>query len=303
MARRRSAPLRSGFLNIDKPPGWTSHDVVARVRRIVGERRVGHSGTLDPAATGVLPVAVGHATKVLSYLEHDDKTYLALVRFGVETDSGDRDGALVSRDSAGRLDAAAVRAVLVRYEGRQTQTPPMHSAARVGGRRLHELARNGEVVDIPVRTVEVFRCELVSWSPPETRLLVTCSKGTYIRSLVRDIGRDMGCGATLINLVRVRAGAFHLRSSISIHDLEPALAASSWGWIAHHPDFAMSGCDVVVLTPAEAQRWANGQELARSGIAGDVRVYGADWQWAGTGVFDETAGVLRPTRVILGRLS
>ncbi len=300
MARRRAVPQKSGFLNIDKPPGWTSHDVVARVRRIVGERRVGHAGTLDPAATGVLPVAVGHATKVISYLEQDDKTYLATLRFGIETDSGDRDGRLTSQALAEHLDAATVGNVLVRYVGPQPQTPPMHSAVRVEGRRLHELARKGEVVDIPERNIEIFRCELVSWSPPEAELLVTCSKGSYIRSLVRDIGRDLGCGATLTNLVRVRAGAFHLRSSISIHDLEPALAASSWGWIALHPDFAMSGCDIAVLTPEEEQRWANGQEIARSGVAGNVRVYGANRQWAGTGVFDAEAGVVRPTRVIPG---
>lgn len=301
MTRRRTAPQKSGFLNIDKPPGWTSHDVVARVRRIVGERRVGHSGTLDPAATGVLPVAVGHATKVLQYLEHDDKTYLATVRFGVETDSGDRDGRLVARASAEHVDAAAVREVLAGYLGQQTQTPPMQSAVRVAGRRLHELARKGEQVDIPQRTVKVYQCDMVSWSPPEAMLLISCSKGTYIRSIARDIGRNLGCGATLINLLRVRAGAFHLRSSISIHDLEPILAASEWEWPAFHPDFSLSGCDIVVLTTVEEQRWANGQEVVRSGIAGDVCVYGADRQWVGTGVFDETKGVVRPNRVILER--
>src|SRR5665811_632872 len=155
MARR--TPFRtSGFLNIDKPPGWTSHDVVARVRRIVGERRVGHAGTLDPAATGVLPIAVGYATRLLPFLERADKSYVATIRFGVETDSGDRDGRLLTRNAVDQIDDADIQRVLSRHTGALAQIPPMHSAIRVGGRRLYELARRGEAAEIPVRQVEIY---------------------------------------------------------------------------------------------------------------------------------------------------
>ncbi len=288
----------SGFLSIDKPPGWTSHDVVARVRRIVGERGVGHAGTLDPAATGVLPVAVGYATRLLPYLESTVKSYVATLRFGVETDSGDRDGRLLFQSSVEHLNAAAVKVAASGFVGVQEQVPPMHSAIRVGGRRLYDLARQGEKTEIPTRQVEVHSCELVSWAAPEATLHITCAKGTYIRSLARDIGRDLGCGATLTNLVRVRVGDFHIRSSISILDLRESLSLFGWEWIAVHPDTALSDHNIVVLAPDEEERWFNGQEINRSPVRGGASVYNAEREWIGVGVFDTAEGCLRPKRVI-----
>lgn len=298
MARRCAAPTTSGFLNIDKPPGWTSHDVVGRVRRIVGERGVGHAGTLDPAATGVLPIAVGYATRLLPFLENVSKTYIATIRLGVETDSGDRDGRLVSRASADHVTEEDVKATAARFVGVQDQTPPMHSAIRVDGRRLYEVARQGGTVDIPVRRIEIHRCGVVAWDAPDARLQVSCSKGTYIRSLARDIGRELGCGATLVNLVRVRAGAFSLASSVSIHELESAIHAFGWEQVALHPDFAMSGHDIAVLTQDEEQRWFNGQEIGHSALSARVSVYNASREWIGVGSFDAEEGHLRPKRVI-----
>lgn len=299
MARRRAPAHTSGFLNIDKPPGWTSHDVVARVRRIVGERRVGHAGTLDPAATGVLPIAVGHATKLLPYLEESDKTYVAAVRLGVETDSGDRDGRLIATSSPDDVHIEDVKRILSRVVGPQDQVPPMHSAIRIGGRHLYELARKGETVDVPARRIHIHECDLVSWEPPEATIRVVCSKGTYIRSLARDIGVKLGCGAMLANLVRVRAGPFHLASSMSIHNLEANLRRYGWEYIALHPDFVIQGQDVVILTVDEEQRWFNGQEIRRrAGRGGDVRVHDASGMWIGVGTIDVEESCLRPKRVI-----
>lgn len=299
MARRRAPAHTSGFLNIDKPPGWTSHDVVARVRRIVGERRVGHAGTLDPAATGVLPIAVGHATKLLSYLEDSDKTYVAAIRLGVETDSGDRDGRLIATASPDDVQVDDVKRVLSHVIGPQDQVPPMHSAIRVNGRHLYELARQGEAVDVPVRNIHLYECALVSWEPPEASIRVVCSKGTYVRSLARDIGVKLGCGAMLANLVRVRAGPFHLASSVSIHDLEARFRRHGWEYIALHPDFVIQGQEVAILTVDEEQRWFNGQEVGRRlERGGDVRVHDANGMWIGVGMIDVEESCLRPKRVI-----
>ena len=300
MARRRAAPARSGFLNIDKPPGWTSHDVVARVRRIVGERGVGHAGTLDPAATGVLPVAVGYATRMLPYLEDADKSYIGTVRFGRETDSGDRDGRLVARAEIEGIPEHVIRDVITGFVGDQTQIPPMYSAIRVNGQRLHERARRGETVDVPVRHVEVRAIDLISWNPPDAALHVTCSKGTYIRSLARDMGRKIECGATLANLVRVRAGDFHLRSSISIHDLEQVIREYGWSMTALHPDVALPESDAVILEPEEALHWFNGQAVQGLSHQEHVRVYDSMGDWIGVGVYDFEVGMIRPKRVIRG---
>ncbi|HYH12107.1 MAG TPA: tRNA pseudouridine(55) synthase TruB, partial [Thermomicrobiales bacterium] len=208
MARKRTPPRRSGFLNIDKPPGWTSHDVVARVRRVVGERQVGHAGTLDPAASGVLPVAIGHATKVLPFIEDASKTYVAVVRFGVATDSGDRDGRLRSSNGHGQLELKEIEQALDAFRGEIVQVPPMHSAIKVEGKKLYDLARKGVVVDVPRREVTIHAIEVVGWAPPDATIRVECSAGTYIRSLARDLGETVHTCAMLANLIRTRSGKF-----------------------------------------------------------------------------------------------
>lgn len=258
---------------------------------------MGHAGTLDPAATGVLPIAVGHATRLLPFLEEADKTYIATVRLGLETDTGDRDGRLVSSAPADHVTESGLKRILAHFLGAQEQVPPMHSAVRVDGRRLYELARKGESIEIPVRNVEIYRCDVVAWDAPGARLRVSCSKGTYVRSLVRDIGRMLGCGAVLANLVRMRAGRFHLASSISIHDLERAINTHGWEQVALHPDAAMAGHHIAILTPEEERRWFNGLEIQAS-LHGEVSVYDASLEWIGVGRADALDGCLRPRRVI-----
>ena len=196
---------------MDKPVGPTSHDVVDTVRRALRQRRVGHTGTLDPAASGVLVLCLGRATKLVRFLQAARKTYTARMVLGVETDSQDADGEVVARASAAHVDERTVCEVLMRFQGRIEQVPPMVSAVRVGGERLHELARRGEVVERDPRPVTVHDLILDAYTPgehPEVSFLVTCSAGTYIRTLAHDVGRELGVGASLTALRRVANGQF-----------------------------------------------------------------------------------------------
>lgn len=300
MARKRTPPRRSGFLNIDKPPGWTSHDVVARVRRIVGERQVGHAGTLDPAASGVLPVAVGHATKMLPFIEDAGKTYVATIRFGITTDSADRDGRLLEQRDVSDLSREEVASHLLAFRGEITQIPPMHSAIKVDGQALYQLARKGVEVDVPARQVHVYSIDLVQWESPDATFLIETSKGAYIRSIARDLGELAGTGAMLSNLVRTRAGMFHLRSSISIHDLDGMMDIHGWSWLALHPDHVLLDSEVIVLNAEEERQWFNGVAVARDGVSGPVRVYDSRREWIGIGSTSNDDGRVHPKRVVRG---
>ena len=207
----------NGFLNIDKPAGMTSTDVVRRVRRLAGQKRVGHGGTLDPLATGVLPVALGHATRLLEYmLEEEGKGYIATVQLGSATDTDDAEGAVLTNSPVPPLDAATLEASLDTFRGTITQIPPRYAAIRVDGRRLYEYARAGETVAIPPRTVTIERLELLEWAADTLIVEVACSKGTYIRSLARDLGALLGCGAHLAALRRTRAGVFDLATAVPL---------------------------------------------------------------------------------------
>ncbi len=297
MARKRQPPQRSGFLTIDKPPGWTSHDIVGRVRRITGVRQVGHAGTLDPAASGVLPVAVGHATKLLPYIEDAGKTYVAMVRFGVVTDSADRDGRLLEQRDTSDLTFDAIENALVQFRGDIRQVPPMHSAIKVDGRKLYELARRGEHIDVPERAVTIHRLSLERWEPPVATIVVDCSKGTYIRSLARDIGTAVGSGAMLANLVRTRVGDFSLATSIPIDDLGERLADHGWSWIALHPDHVLLNAGIAILDADSEARWRNGLPVAGRADGPVVRVYDSRRDWIGIGASDG-AGMIQPKRVV-----
>ncbi len=204
----------------------TSAAVVARVKEVLGARRVGHTGTLDPMATGVLPVCIGEGTKVAGYLLASDKRYLAELELGVETDTLDAEGTVVGGDAARaqRVDEAALAAVLEQFRGPIQQVPPMFSAVKRRGKRLHQLARAGQTVEREPRAVEITRLELVEFRAPRARLDIECTKGTYVRSLVADIGAALGCGAHLTALRRLRSGAFALADAIALAEVGPEQA-------------------------------------------------------------------------------
>ncbi|HEV2128575.1 MAG TPA: tRNA pseudouridine(55) synthase TruB [Thermomicrobiales bacterium] len=301
MARKRTPPHQSGFLVIDKPAKWTSHDVVGRVRRVMGERQVGHTGTLDPAATGVLPVAVGHATKLLPFIEDTDKTYIATVRFGVVTDSGDRDGRLLAQPAADHVTEAGVRAALDRFRGEIGQVPPMHSAIKVGGRKLYDVARSGGDIDVPVRRVYVHDIELLEWEHPAATIRVSCSAGTYIRTIARDLGEAVGSGAMLSRLTRTKAGMFGLRQALSIHDLEASLDCWGWPMVSLHPDAVLPDADLLILDEGEERRWFNGLPIERLAMTPVVRVYDSRREWTGIGLRDDDGVRIHPKRVVRAR--
>jgi tRNA pseudouridine55 synthase len=214
-----------GVLNILKPPGLSSHDVVAYVRRVMKTKRVGHTGTLDPAASGVLPICVGQATRLVEYLQAGRKTYLAEAAFGLETDTLDAVGQITRRADASGLRIQDIERALEPLRGDIEQLPPAYSAIKIAGRKGYEMARGGEDVEIPVRRVSIFALEMVSFTPgavARARLRLECSGGTYVRSLVRDVGQSLGCGATMSFLVRERSGLFGIGEALTLDEVEEA---------------------------------------------------------------------------------
>ncbi|NDJ61826.1 MAG: tRNA pseudouridine(55) synthase TruB, partial [Chloroflexi bacterium] len=197
-----------GFLNIDKPLGWTSHDVVAKLRRGLQIKKIGHAGTLDPLATGVLVICLGAATRLSEYVMDTTKRYRAVVHLGVTTDTYDAEGEITAQRPSDHLSEADVRDALGAFVGALEQVPPMYSAIKQGGRKLYDLARAGEVVERPPRPVHIHALEVVAWQPPQVTLDVTCSPGTYIRSLAYDLGAALGVGAHLAGLMRTASGSF-----------------------------------------------------------------------------------------------
>ncbi|HET8524412.1 MAG TPA: tRNA pseudouridine(55) synthase TruB [Thermomicrobiales bacterium] len=286
---------------IDKPAGWTSHDVVGRVRRLLGQRQVGHGGTLDPAATGVLPVAVGAATRVLEYVSDATKTYLAEITFGVETDSYDGDGTVVRTADPSALDEAAVATALSRFRGVIDQVPPMHAAIKVAGRPLYELARQGKEIERAPRRIEISALDLLDWQPPVATVLVDCSKGTYIRSLARDLGDMLGVGAYLSNLVRVRSGPFTLCDAWRLDELAERDLAAEWPEIALHPDLAMTDRPALIVDHETTRAWRDGQPIG-AGVGAETvaRAYTVDGEWIGVARRDPEVmrGMWRPAKVI-----
>ncbi len=290
---------RHGYIVIDKPAGATSHDVVAAVRRIVGERRVGHAGTLDPAAVGVLPIAVGLATRTVEYLADASKGYRAGITFGIETDSADGDGRVLAMRDPVHLREAAVRELLSRFLGDSMQRPPALSAIKVGGRRLYDLARQGTPVNPEARPVSFHRLGVLDWTSPVLTVDIECSKGTYIRSLARDLGIAAGTGAYLSHLVRTRSGPFTLHDAVALAVLPDAIAARGWSELAFHPDWALLDRDSVVLSPEHVARWRSGLDVPIVGrVPGPVRVYDDSGCWIGVGQAEPECGSTRPRKVV-----
>ena len=293
------SPSLHGYLVIDKPAGWTSFDVGARARRLLGEKRIGHAGTLDPAATGVLPLAVGLATKTLEYLTAASKTYLADVTFGVETDSHDSDGRVIRVSDAEALSEEDVATALARFLGPGEQIPPMHAAIKVGGRKLYDLARRGEEIPRVPRPVTFHRLDLVAWQAPTATVCIDCSKGTYIRSLARDLGVATGTGAYLSNLVRLRSGPFHLCQALTMDELAHSELPWVWPWVAVHPDISVQDWPALILDADSARRWRQGATIPDAvGARGPIRAYDAGGDWLGTGRAEVDDRGWRPQKVV-----
>mgnify|MGYP000397548636 CR=1 FL=1 len=211
--------MASGILIVDKPEDWTSQDVVAKLRGALHERRAGHGGTLDPMATGVLPVFFGRATRAVEFFEHAEKTYEAVLRLGLVTDTQDITGRVLEQRDAASVTEADVRAVLTRFLGPQKQVPPVYSAIKIGGKKLYELARKGQEVERKPRNITIFELAVEDGSGSDWDLRVRCSKGTYVRTLCHDIGQSLGCGGCMSSLRRTRAGRFTLEQAVTMEQI------------------------------------------------------------------------------------
>ena len=259
-AARRVAAELDGILNINKPEGLSSHDVVYRVRRITGQRKAGHAGTLDPLATGVLLLCLGKATRVSSYLMSGGKTYRATVRLGIETETFDREGRVIAELPVS-VEQSDIEPVLAGLTGLLEQTPPMYSALKHEGTPLYKLARRGETVELLPRLVEISALRLLSWQTPDLELEVECGKGTYIRSLAHEIGARLGCGGHLSSLTRTVCGQFRLEEAVTLEQLAEAFARGEGESLILPMDTALSHLPAIRLGQAAADDVANGRRI------------------------------------------
>lgn len=250
-----------GFLNLNKPFGITSHDCVARVRRLLRLKRVGHGGTLDPAATGVLPIALGKATRLLQYLQ-PDKAYRATIRLGLTTTTDDLQGEILTSQAVTGLSLEEVKAALQQFEGKIQQVPPNYSAIQVQGKRLYDLARAGETIEVSARPVEVYKIEILelrSGEFPELDVAIACGPGTYIRSIARDLGTALQTGGTLAALIRTASCGLSLSDSLTFEELEKQLQEGSFNPIP--PAAALSHLKPIVLSTTDAKAWCQGKRI------------------------------------------
>ena len=275
-----------GFINLHKQTGFTSHDCVGKLRRLLSLKRIGHGGTLDPAATGVLPIALGKATRLLQYLR-SDKAYRATIRLGIVTATDDLEGEVISQAPVLDLSLEQVALTLKQFTGKLSQIPPKYSAIQVQGKRLYDLARRGEAIEVPARNVEVQQLEVLEWRSgeyPEIEVAIDCSAGTYIRAIARDLGMALQTGGTLANLIRTRSSGFSLSDSLTFDQLTEQLQQGTFNPIA--PPAALQHLPFVTLSAPVAQKWCQGQKvLGDDGVLinSPVQVYRENGDFLGIG--------------------
>lgn len=263
----------NGVLIVNKPQGWTSHDVVAKLRGIYQTRRVGHSGTLDPMATGVLVVFLGRATRAVELFENDKKEYVAGLKLGMITNTQDTTGEVTETRQVSVSDAA-LQETLKGFLGPQQQIPPMYSAVKIGGRKLYELARKGQTVERKPRDITIEELELLSRQGEECKLRILCSKGTYVRTLCHDIGETLGCGGCMSSLKRTRAGRFQIEDALSLEELQQAKERGEHQQYVKPVDFLFSHLPSVTVDEKGEKRCKCGTDVSMRDLPdGEYRVY------------------------------
>ncbi len=291
-----------GILVIDKPGGWTSHDVVAKVRRLTGIRRIGHTGTLDPMATGVLVLCLGQATRIVEYMISHDKRYHAAIGLGIETDTYDALGQVTAQHAVD-VSEAALRRTLEAFVGDVEQVPPMFSAIKRGGKKLVDLARRGVEVERKPRRVTIRSIDLIDFQSPDVTIDVHCSAGTYVRSLARDVGRALGCGAHLSALTRTAVGDLTLDQAMTLEALEAAVEDGTWPALLRPLDVALSQYPSVTISAQEAARARHGaavsppQDVPANVEADLIRVYDPTGRIVGLMRLDPAHDELRPVKI------
>jgi tRNA pseudouridine55 synthase len=300
-----------GILNINKPTGMTSHDVVAKVRKLLNQKRVGHAGTLDPAASGVLPICIGQATRVAEYLSESGKAYQARIVFGTVTDTYDSEGTILRTTGTHDLAFAKIETILPTLLGEQMQIPPRYSAIKLQGQPAYKRARAGEDVTMEARPVNIYRLEIIDWQSPTLTLAIECSKGTYIRSLAFDLGEQSGYGAYLGALVRTRSGPFTLSESITLEQLAEAVEPETPGVgvilavarLLHPADQAIEQYPALFLDEPTSERVRHGNAFQIDGQVDPIyeqslaRVYDNDGHFLAIAEWDAQQYVWQPAKV------
>lgn len=298
--------MYDGIINVYKEKGFTSHDVVAKMRGILRQKKIGHTGTLDPAAEGVLPVCVGKGTRLCDMLTDKDKTYRAVMLLGTETDTQDTTGQVLNIRETEGLTEESVREAILSFVGDYDQIPPMYSALKVNGRKLYELAREGIEVERKARPVKILEIAIESVNLPEVAMSVTCSKGTYIRTLCHDIGQMLGCGGCMKALTRTRVGRFSLEDSLTLADLERLREEDRIGEAVLPVTAVFTECREIRSAGEEMDKLLKNGNPFRFGGVPDIvpeewfRVYATDGQFIGIYEFTEEKHMFYPRKIFLG---
>jgi tRNA pseudouridine55 synthase len=295
-------------MNIYKEAGYTSHDVVAKLRGIVGQKKIGHTGTLDPDAVGVLPVCFGSATKLCDMMTDKSKEYEALMRLGVTTDTQDMSGTILT-ESAVHVNGSEVRDAVMGFVGGYEQVPPMYSALKVNGKKLYELAREGREIERQPRHVDITFIRITGMDLPEVRFEVGCSKGTYIRTLCADIGDKLGCGAVMAELKRTRVGNFRIEDSIRLSKVEELMRQGEYEDYIIHPDSMFMEYEGAAVKPEAESALLNGNKLYPQQLDPDspvffadgdrIRVYNGRREFRAVYTYVKSEGVFKPFKMFL----
>lgn len=298
--------MYNGVINIYKEKGFTSHDVVAKMRGICKQKKIGHTGTLDPDAVGVLPVCLGSATKLCDMLTDRNKEYIARMRLGVVTDTQDMSGTVLQEKTVTATEKEVLEAVYS-FLGEYAQIPPMYSALKVDGKKLYELARQGREVERKPRNVTIYEIEILSMELPEVTLRVACSKGTYIRTLCHDIGQKLGCGAAMASLERTKSGRFTLDTAVTLEKLEQLRDEGKIGEVLIPVDAMFEELPSLHVQEAAQKLLENGNcfylnQILERRLFGDgeeVRVYSQSGRFFGIYSFEKKEGRFRPRKMFL----
>lgn len=297
-----------GVLNVYKEAGFTSHDVVAKLRGIVKQKKIGHTGTLDPDATGVLPVCLGKATRLCDMLTDETKTYETVLLLGQSTDTQDIGGTVLKRAEP-ETEPEKIRSCIQKFIGEYQQIPPMYSALKVNGKKLYELAREGIEVERKPRRVQFHEIEILKIEPPNVWMRVTCSKGTYIRTLCHDIGEALGCHGCMAKLVRTRVGRFELSESKKLSEIEAYVKNQELEKLLVPVDAMFSGYPYIMVKPEADLLVYNGNPLKESMLAaekvaedsGKIRIYTSSGEFVGIYQYDITRKIWKPEKMFLER--
>jgi tRNA pseudouridine55 synthase len=293
-----------GILNINKPPGMTSFAVVSRIKRICHQKHTGHAGTLDPIATGVLPICLGQATRVIEYLFDHAKTYRAELKLGVTSDTYDSEGKTITECDASRVNREQIETILTRFRGIIQQKPPMYSALKHQGQPLYKLAREGIEIDREDRPVSIYRLEIVDFNSPVLTLEIECSKGTYIRSLANDIGKALGCGAIMQGLVRTSVGDFKIADALTLEQLEEAFKQGTGEKHLYAADYALQNFPALIVNHEQQCSLVHGMPVAIP-VVGDTnelcftRAYNQQGEFIGMLKWDAEKAHWQPHKIFL----